>query len=358
MGTRLRYIFVHGTAGWGSYDERYERLPYWGMRTGDLMAHLREKGYSCHAASVSAEGSAWDRACELYAQIRGTRVDYGLAHSERFGHERFGEDYSGRTLCDGWDDDVRLVLIGHSFGGTTVRLFAELLAHGDEDERARTEPSELSTLFAGGQGRRVAAVCAVACALNGNATFDMLADPTFDPESSGAPWWSKPFGRAMSRELRDRSVGTDPRDCADFDMRIDTAQLLNERMGTLDHVLYLSVPCSFTRRKGTRYVPERGMEPFFVERAYQLGRYVGVTGAGRVIARIWRESDGRVSTISEIAPLGAPVKDLDPDDLQLGVWNVYPVHHGDHMSLQGGLMHKHDVRAFYERMLEMVEGAV
>ena len=33
-----KYIFVHGLSGWGSYDERYRRMPYWGMRGGDLMA--------------------------------------------------------------------------------------------------------------------------------------------------------------------------------------------------------------------------------------------------------------------------------------------------------------------------------
>jgi len=34
-----------------------------------------------YAASVAPNGSAWDRACELYAQLSGTRVDYGKAHT-------------------------------------------------------------------------------------------------------------------------------------------------------------------------------------------------------------------------------------------------------------------------------------
>ena len=36
----LRFIFVHGLSGWGSYDAAYRRMPYWGMRGGDLMAFL------------------------------------------------------------------------------------------------------------------------------------------------------------------------------------------------------------------------------------------------------------------------------------------------------------------------------
>ena len=85
-----KYIFVHGLAGWGSYDEKYAKKPYWGMRNGDLIQYLRDQGFDCYAASVSPHGSAWDRACELYAQLYGTRVDYGKRHSEEYGHERFG----------------------------------------------------------------------------------------------------------------------------------------------------------------------------------------------------------------------------------------------------------------------------
>ena len=60
----LKFVFVHGLSGWGSYDKAYRRLPYWGMRGGDLMGFLRVKGFDCYAASVSPTGSAWDRACD------------------------------------------------------------------------------------------------------------------------------------------------------------------------------------------------------------------------------------------------------------------------------------------------------
>jgi len=69
--SKLTFIFVHGLSGWGSYDAAYRLMPYWGMRGGDLMARLRGQGFDCHAASVAPTGSAWDRACELYAQISG-----------------------------------------------------------------------------------------------------------------------------------------------------------------------------------------------------------------------------------------------------------------------------------------------
>ncbi len=39
------------------------------------------------------------------------------------------------------------------------------------------------------------------------------------------------------------------------------------------------------------------------------------------------------------------------------IWNVYPVYTGDHMSLQGGLLHKRNIRPFYLDMLSMIASA-
>ena len=89
------YVFVHGMMGWGEDKKFYKGLPYWGMVTGNYPRRMREKGYEVYTPTVSPLGSAWDRACELYAQLTGTRVDYGAAHSKKYGHDRYGRDYSG-----------------------------------------------------------------------------------------------------------------------------------------------------------------------------------------------------------------------------------------------------------------------
>ena len=354
---KLKFVFIHGTAGWGSYDKRYEKMPYWGMRGGDLISWLNEKGFDSYAASVSPFGSAWDRSCELYAQIFGKKTDYGITHSKVYGHERFGRDYTGCALIPDLADDVKLVLIGHSFGGTTARLFAELMAHGDEAERTAGNIDDISPLFMGGMEHRIHSVTAVACAMNGNSSFDMLNDPGFDLNSVKVPWWSRYFGKRMSSQLQTGTDGRDSRDCGDHDMQIDQALLLNERMCTLPDVYYYSVPCSYTKKKCDRFVPEKGMEPFFVARSFQIGQYTGMTKGGTKIGQEWNENDGRVSTISETSPFGAPSRKLFPGDLKPGVWNVYPVQKGDHMSLQGGMLHKKDIRSFYEEMLTMISSA-
>ena len=147
--TNYTYVFVHGLSGWGSYDSTNKFLKYWGMFGGDLLKYLNKQGFDCYAASVDPQGSAWDRACELYAQLTGNIVDYGKEHSERCGHERFGTDYTGNALISSWSAQDKINLIGHSFGGATVRMLADLMADGSEAERNATDENDLSDLFKG-----------------------------------------------------------------------------------------------------------------------------------------------------------------------------------------------------------------
>ena len=351
----LRYIFVHGLSGWGSYDDAYRKMPYWGMRSGDLMAFLREKGFDCYAASVAPTGSAWDRACELYAQITGTRTDYGLAHSAEYRHGRYGRDFSSCPLIPDWNENTRLVLLGHSFGGATVRVFSELLAHGDEAERRETAPEELSPFFAGGGEKHIHSLVALASPMNGTTIYNMIEDPAYDQASVKVPWWSRIFARIAARGTKAEKDGRDERDYASYDMHIDRAGEMNERIQTLPDVYYFSVPCSDTAGQpdGT-YRPNRGMEPLFVMWAVRMGAYAGKTEGGIVLDETWRDNDGQVNVVSAMAPTGAPSRPLDREDIERGVWNVFPTVEGDHCWLQGGLMHRHDIRPFYLDLLTMI----
>ena len=350
---KLTFIFVHGLSGWGSYDAVYQRMPYWGMRGGDLMAYLRRQGFDCYAASVAPTGSAWDRACELNAQIAASRVDYGKAHSEAYRHERFGRDFSPCPLIPEWKDDTRLALLGHSFGGATVRLFSELLAHGDCAEKAAGADSPL---FRGGMEKRIHSIVTLAAPTNGTTAYDLFSDPSFDPASVKVPWWSKGMARMMSMGTKPKQDERDPRDLANFDMHIDNAMAMNSRIGTLPHVYYFSAPCGFTcRQKDGAHKPRKGMEPLLVMRSFQIGAYTGKTAGGVELNESRRENDGLVNTVSATAPFGAPSKPLDEGSIAPGVWNIFPTVNGDHMWLQGGLIHKHDIRDFYLKMLRMIE---
>lgn len=77
---------------------------------------------------VSPVASSWERACQLFYQLKGGRVDYGEAHSRRHEIERFGPTF--QALYPEWDEDHPVHLVGHSFGGCTARALQQMLADG------------------------------------------------------------------------------------------------------------------------------------------------------------------------------------------------------------------------------------
>lgn len=356
--SHLKYIFVHGLSGWGSYDEKYQKTPYWGMKGGDLLAFLREKEFDCYAASVAPHGSAWDRACELYAQLSGTRVDYGKYHSLQNRHDRFGRDFSACPLIDNWGEDAELVLIGHSFGGATVRLFSEILFHGAKDEIESREEDDVSPFFLGGSKVRIHSIVTLASPLNGTTAYDMLDDEGFDPDGVKTPWWSNLLAKILVKRLVPLEDGRDERDYAGYDMHVDQAAEMNRHLSTFPDIYYFSIPCSSSKDAGNGiHRPQRKItDPFFVRRSMQIGCYSGTTKGGKVIDDSWHENDGLVNTISAKAPFGEPQQKLKRNNIRPGVWNIFPVYRGDHMMIHGGLTKKRDVRKLYVKLLTMIDG--
>ncbi|KAI8809163.1 Alpha/Beta hydrolase protein [Cladochytrium replicatum] len=133
-GNNYPIVMVHGFMGWGE-QPLLGILNYWGGFSGSLVNVLRNKGYTVHQPAVAPASSNWERACQLYAQLKGTRVDYGIAHARKFGHERFGKDYTGKGLYPEWGNPGKKAhFIGHSMGGPTTQLLLSLLHLGSEDE--------------------------------------------------------------------------------------------------------------------------------------------------------------------------------------------------------------------------------
>lgn len=355
--SELTYVFCHGLNGRGQYDKEYQKKPYWGGKSGDVVAAWRERGVNAFAASVSPQGSAWDRACELYAQIAGTRTDYGKAHSAKYRHDRMGAGFTGRQLVPAWDDETRLVLIGHSFGGATIRLLSELLANGSEEERAATASQNLSPLFAGGLANRIFAIVTLAAPTNGTTAYDLAADPSFDARKLKVRMKHRLLDRVVKRATRIKMDGRDERDWASWDMTLDHAQALNARIHTLPHVYYLSVACDATDPgEGGRRVPNADlMDPLFMRTATNMGAYSGTTAAGCVVDDAWHANDGLVNTCSAWAPFGEPQKPFDSAHVERGVWNVMDDLRADHAFFSGGYLHKTNPHAFFAELLETLQ---
>lgn len=350
--TNYTYVWVHGLSGWGSYDSQNKLMPYWGMFGGSLMKYLNKQGYNCYDASVAPQGSAWDRACELYAQLTGTVTDYGKAHSERCNHDRFGTDFTGRALIPSFSSEDKINILGHSFGGATVRMFVSLMAQGSEEEMAATAEDEISPFFVGGKADWIYSVITLAAPHNGTTAYNI------DEKSEDAK--TNPIEDMLSNLV---SAGTKPKedtrikeDYAAYDMYIDNALELNEKLALPENIYYFSIACSATEKNddGTYSPINSKMESLFRSSSALMGAYTGQTEKGFVIDESWRENDGLVNTCSALYPLGQPHTDYTEGNVEKGVWNVMPIYYGDHMSLQGGLFVKNDVRVYHAEMMNMI----
>ncbi len=162
-------VLVHGLLGWGPEDGLTKVYSGWGLASGNMPAYLTGLGYDIYVATMGPISSAHDRCCELFAQLTGTRVDYGQAHADNCNdefdslgytikHERYGRDYTGDPQINSWGPifedgkvigfyDNKINLVGHSFGGPTALEFLALLAEGDADEIAWGK--EQSALYGG-----------------------------------------------------------------------------------------------------------------------------------------------------------------------------------------------------------------
>lgn len=103
--------------------------------TWTYIPELEEAGLRTIAVDINPFESNHDRAVSLFAQLKGTQIDYGVCHSEEFNHKRFGADFTGRGLYPEWDENHKIHFVGHSMGGQTIRTLERLLELGSGCDR-------------------------------------------------------------------------------------------------------------------------------------------------------------------------------------------------------------------------------
>ncbi|MCL2507635.1 MAG: hypothetical protein FWF05_00520 [Oscillospiraceae bacterium] len=371
-------VFVHGLGGWGEGAKLNEIFPHWGMMAGDVRGYLIDQGYEAYAASVSPVASVWDRACELYAHLTGTRTDYGEAHAKAHGHERFGQEYA--PLGPDWPNE-RIHLIGHSFGGATIRLFAQLCAAGSAAERGITSESELSPLFSGTLGGRIVSVTTLAAPHNGTTALlepvkgvivsfieimlyavvgmnELI--PGFD---KFYPADLQQFGRAsnIAEIVRKTVTFSQSFDSATYDLSVDGAMKVNEGISCQPDIYYFSYAADMTRKtSGGCYIPKANISPMVIESSFRIGQKRGqfVTPGGVLIDGSWQPNDGLVNTVSALYPFGESYASYDAENIQPGVWQVMPVvKDWDHIDFGGGIRlgGAGGVMEFYLELTRMLE---
>ncbi len=386
------YVLVHGLGGWGEGDGVNDTVQYWGATSMNLVEYLNEQGYEVHAPSVGPVSSTWDRTCELYAQLTGTRVDYGEAHAKAHNHERFGREYT-EPLVAQWGEKInggqriKINLVGHSFGGATVRLLSSLLEYGSDEEKAATE-GEISPLFEGGKGDWVYSVTALCAPHNGSSltevldsvgglvgikdTTDMLTSLCFGVAGLTAntdgiyDFKLEHFGiNNTDFDSAVEALTASGNDHAVYDLTPDGAAKLNETIRTSPDVYYFSYSYSTTKAGSflRGQVPNSSTLPILYPFALAMGSYKGTTDGGISIDETWQENDGLVSVVSARYPFGAefveiPLKSSQNEEefvIQRGIWNVAPTKEGDHGKVIGLNSGEEVPKTFFTELFTMVD---
>ena len=401
--TRYPTVYVHGLMGWGEHDQIYSAVPYWGLST-DLMPYMTSKGYESYAASVGPLSSAWDRACELYAQLTGTTVDYGAAHAAEYGHARYGVTYD-KPLFEGWSADKKINLVGHSFGGATTRLFLEILTNGCPEEVAAAKAAgvEPSPFFLGGKGGWVHSLTAIAAPHNGTTFIESNSDFTkfaADLTTAAAKALglsslkgvydfqldqfgirkddNETFSQALDRVLKSDFLSHN--DNAFLDLTIDKSLEINKGIEIQPNVYYFSYAGDQTSTDpltGNHYptvsaIPSNGMCALMMPGSVNMGKYYDkYTAGGIYIDQSWLPNDGLVNTVSALYPTTTDkntTECLKRDGtqgwvnydgysdiaFQPGIWYVMPVTRADHMQFVGGIANKSiiETHLFYRNLMD------
>lgn len=372
---RYPFIFVHGMFGWGSAVGIDRVSPYWGATTGSLVKYLTANGYECYSASVGPVSSAWDNACELYAQLSGTRVDYGAAHSKAHGHERFGRTYS-KPLFDGFGE-TKVHLIGHSHGGQVIRLLAHLLTYGDEAEREATAETELSALFLGGNEDFVASVTSICAPNNGTTLYDIAEEANIiQPIGRATDFVMAVLGRSFihgrlidyqleqygltplrNEKKADRIITAmnrmrDTDDNVLTDLSFKGAHELNRKIEISKNINYFCYTASGS--VGDEYKPKKIRFPLLKPLSRIIAKHeLPQDMYGLSFDDSWRENDGLVNTASGRNPIDEPAKEFD-GMVEPGVWNIMPTLVCDHGEAVGLLADKKSMHKFYDNLAEML----
>lgn len=386
------FVFCHGMLGFGEDELINKFMPYWGGFSGSLPKRLRKQGYEAVAPSFSSIGGAWDRACEVYAALTGTRVDYGIAHSKKYGHARYGKTYE-KALLPNWgkiayDGEIqRIHLFGHSFGGATVRMLSHLMTYGSEEERAVTPADELSPLFAGGKGDWLKTVTAIAGPFDGTTVIDAIGIlvPTLKVISFvgfANVLGNTPFRKIYDMQLTQWKITSDrdkrahpmyigrldrvirfwrSHDDCFWDLCLAGAKELNEFLESNPNAYQFSIStdASKPKKNGNYKMKASTLFPFIIT-GNMMGKYDYDRTLGQPLGDEWKANDGCSNTHSALFPSDEPhafYKDVK-NDLKKGVWTAMPVWQGDHMDVVGlsmwAALNPIKYRRYYKNYINML----
>ena len=348
-------ILVHGFMGWGRDEMGSYR--YWGGKN-DIENELIKNGFEVYTSNVGPVSSNWDRAVELFYQIKGGQVDYGRGHSKSFGliQKPKGKVYKG--IYPQWDEANPIHFIGHSTGGQTIRMLDYLLRTSIADERNIKEKSDL---LGNVHNNWIKSITGISAPHNGTTLSNIVTSGipflqnfiavaavsgnsfySFDLNQWGFRRNTKEtWGKYFKRIQQHPAWGT--KNIISWDLSVQGARDLNTLCTANPDIYYFSFVTSNTVLDSTsgRYIPDKSMSFIIRANSRLMGMKKAYFSDGSETDSTWFENDGIVNKISMYGPTTGsngqdPITIYRKDELLItGQWYVMGEYQSDHKRFVG-----------------------
>ena len=311
-------VLIHGFLGWG--PDEMGGYKYWGGKD-DIADLLRQEGHTVFEVSVGPVSSNWDRAVEAYTQLKGGQVDYGKAHSEKFGLIQKPEGKTFVGLYPEWDENHPVHIIGHSMGGQTARVLQYLLASKIYEDQESTI-LEKSPLLGQVNLKWIHSITTIATPHNGTTMAELVTNTfpfvqyfvglacvvgrrfyDFDLEQwnltrKADESWSSYVSRMRTHPA------WETKNISSWDASLDGAKAMNNYAVASADIFYFSILTSITEKNADNHFhsPVRSAPLLIRARAKILGTKAGYWQDGTNTDSTWYENDGLVNTCSMAGP--------------------------------------------------------
>tara|TARA_Y100001970_G_scaffold293606_1_gene441540 strand:+ start:3659 stop:4864 length:1206 start_codon:yes stop_codon:yes gene_type:complete len=355
-------VLIHGFFGWG--NDEMGNYRYWGGYK-DIQKMYEEYGFTVFNVSVGPISSNWDRAIEIYYQLKGGQTDYGLGHSRKHGLIQKPSDKIYKGLYPKWDKNHPVHLIGHSMGGQTARMLQYLLETEifENDSLLNKEKSELLGMSRKGW---IASITSLATPHDGSTLTDIVTKTfpfvqyfigvagvvgtkfyNFDLSQWNIKRGENETWSNYVRRMRNHNAW-ETKNISSWDLSLDGAAELNSFLNASPDTYYFSYSFSATSQdKSTGYhIPNKDVFLLIRSRAKLLGSKIIFKKDGNETDSTWWENDGIVNTRSMMGPTTGQngpdpiVPYLKTDPLMQGQWYTFETIKLDHYQSVGHMISK------------------